>query len=114
MGAIEKGSLVLVTGASGFVASYVFHSGADSILKRGLIDEASVGTDESSSHIVRELLRSGFRVRGTVRSESQGRYLEDLFNKEGVEGSFFYVVVPDMTKVRKLPRLIVLSISMWD
>lgn len=59
-----------------------------------------VAADVIDSHIVRELLRSGFRVRGTVRSESQGKYLEDLFKKEGGEGAFFSVVVPDMTKVR--------------
>ena len=44
-------ALVLVTGASGFLAV----------------------------HIVRELLARGFRVRGTVRSEAKGDWLVDRF-----------------------------------
>jgi len=63
----KKGDLILVTGASGFIAS----------------------------HTVREFLREGFKVRGTVRSKAKGEYLKKLF--EG-EGEFDYVIVEDIAK----------------
>ncbi|ORY35639.1 D-lactaldehyde dehydrogenase [Naematelia encephala] len=67
MPAIQKGAYVLVTGASGFIAS----------------------------HTVREFLREGFRVRGTVRSQGKGEYLQKLFAKDG---PFDFVLVDDITK----------------
>ncbi|KAK4688593.1 phosphate transporter, partial [Tremellales sp. Uapishka_1] len=66
MPTITKGDLVLVTGASGFIAS----------------------------HTVREFLKEGYRVRGTVRSDAKGKYLEDLFKGEG---DFTYVIAEDIT-----------------
>jgi nucleoside-diphosphate-sugar epimerase len=51
---------------------------------------------ESRSHVVRELLRAGFKVRGTVRSVSKGDYLKQLFKNEG---EFEYATVADMGKV---------------
>lgn len=42
-------------------------------------------------------MREGFKVRGTVRSESKGEYLKKLF---AGEGEFDYVVVEDITTVR--------------
>jgi nucleoside-diphosphate-sugar epimerase len=83
MAVISKGSLVLVTGASGFISlSGIF---------RMLIPYR---------HIVRELLRAGFMVRGTVRSPSKGEYLMKLF---GDEGSFEYSIVADMGQVSRSP-----------
>lgn len=49
-----------------------------------------------SSHVVRELLRSGFKVKGTVRSTSKGEYLQNLFKDEG---DFQYAIVKDMGEV---------------
>ena len=49
------------------------------------------------SHVVRTLLREGYRVRGTVRSDSKGDYLEKLFRNEG---KFDYVIVEDIIKVK--------------
>ncbi|WVR07600.1 hypothetical protein IAU60_004642 [Kwoniella sp. DSM 27419] len=65
MGVIKKGDLVLVTGASGFIAAQT----------------------------VREFLKRGYRVRGTVRSEGKGDYLKKLFMNEG---EFEYVIVEDI------------------
>lgn len=50
-----KGSKILVTGASGFIAV----------------------------HVVDELLREGYSVVGTVRSSEKGDYLKDLFKGKG-------------------------------
>lgn len=59
---------VLVTGASGFVASWV----------------------------VRTLLEQGYSVRGAVRSNSKGDYFKSLFKSYG--DKFEYVIVEDMSK----------------
>ncbi|WWC58970.1 uncharacterized protein I303_101515 [Kwoniella dejecticola CBS 10117] len=65
---IEKGDLVLVTGASGFLAS----------------------------HAVLAFLQAGYRVRGTVRSKQKGEYLSRLCTSKGLIG-FSYVLVPDIS-----------------
>lgn len=68
MTAITKGDYILVTGASGYIASQT----------------------------VKEFLKEGYRVRGTVRFQDKGEYLKQLF--EGL-GAFDYVIVEDITKV---------------
>ncbi|WVQ75184.1 hypothetical protein IAR50_004794 [Cryptococcus sp. DSM 104548] len=65
---ITKGDLVLVTGASGYIAA----------------------------HTAREYLRSGFNVRGTVRSDDKGEYLKNLF--QGLPGEFTYMLVKDIAQ----------------
>ncbi|KAJ7436322.1 D-lactaldehyde dehydrogenase [Mycena latifolia] len=67
MPAISSGK-VLVSGASGFVATWV----------------------------VRSLLEEGFAVRGAVRTESKGTHLQDMFTSYG--NKFELIVVPDMTQ----------------
>jgi len=67
--AFPLGSLVLVTGASGFIAT----------------------------HIVDQLLQAGYRVRGTVRTEKQVTWTTDLFTTRRGVGKFSAVVVPDMS-----------------
>ncbi|GAB7330188.1 hypothetical protein MBLNU13_g01854t2 [Cladosporium sp. NU13] len=62
------GSLVLVTGANGFVAS----------------------------HVVDRLLEDGFNVRGSVRSEEKGKWLHQVFGGKYGKGRFETVIVPDM------------------
>ncbi|WRT68379.1 uncharacterized protein IL334_005355 [Kwoniella shivajii] len=66
MPAIKPGSLVLVTGASGYI----------------------------SSHTVETFLDQGYNVRGTVRSKDKGEYLVNLF--EGKKGKFEYAIVEDI------------------
>ncbi|WVR07580.1 hypothetical protein IAU60_004622 [Kwoniella sp. DSM 27419] len=66
MPAITPGSLVLVTGASGFI----------------------------SSHTVEAFLDEGYNVRGTVRSREKGEYLRNLF--ECKKGKFDYAIVEDI------------------
>lgn len=68
MPAITAGK-VLVTGANGYIATWV----------------------------VKSLLDKGFSVRGTVRSESKVAHLKDTF--KGLGDKFEVVVVPDITKV---------------
>jgi nucleoside-diphosphate-sugar epimerase len=65
---LPKASLVLVTGANGFVAS----------------------------HVVDRLLEDGFNVRGSVRSEDKGKWLHEVFDTKYGKGRFETVVVPDM------------------
>ncbi|POY72851.1 hypothetical protein BMF94_4106 [Rhodotorula taiwanensis] len=67
MPVIEKGSLVLISGPSGYLGA----------------------------HCAEELLKHGFRVRGTVRSQDKGEYLVDLFEKYGRD-KFEYVIVEDV------------------
>ena len=69
MPAIAPGSKVLVTGANGFAAI----------------------------HIVDALLKKGYSVRATVRSDSKGTHLKKLFGKYG--DKFEIVVVPDIARV---------------
>ncbi|KDQ10859.1 hypothetical protein BOTBODRAFT_35814 [Botryobasidium botryosum FD-172 SS1] len=66
MPAVQSPAIVLVTGASGYVAAW----------------------------IVKTLLSRGFHVRGTVRSSSKGEYLVKLFEEYG--SRFSYVLVEDM------------------
>lgn len=68
MATIEKGSLILVTGVTGFIAS----------------------------HVALRCLEDGYRVRGTVRSESKAAWLYDLFDPKFGKGKFETFVVPDM------------------
>ncbi|KAL7421067.1 low-affinity phosphate transporter [Cryptotrichosporon argae] len=68
MPALQPGSKILVTGASGFIAA----------------------------HIVREFLAQGFNVRGTVRDDAKGEYLTDLFKDS--KSSFEYVIVKDIAE----------------
>jgi uncharacterized protein YbjT (DUF2867 family) len=65
-----KSSKVLVSGASGFVATWV----------------------------IRHLLEKGYNVRGTVRSSGKGEYLKTLYKQHG--DKFEYVIVEDVGKVR--------------
>jgi hypothetical protein len=66
---IPKGSWVLVTGANGFVAS----------------------------HVVREFLQRGYKVRGTVRDLEKSSWLiQDVFKSYADNGDFELVFVPDL------------------
>lgn len=82
MPAISKGDTVLVTGASGFIAVYVATCRTTS--------DADI-----PSQVVKDLLESGYKVKGTVRSDAKGQYLKDLFKGQPFE----YVLVDDITKV---------------
>ncbi|KAI8312030.1 Aldehyde reductase 2 [Colletotrichum sp. SAR11_59] len=63
--ALPKGSLILVTGANGYIGA----------------------------HVIDNLLKLGYHVRGTVRAEKP--WLKELFDKYG-EGAFEQVVVPHL------------------
>ena len=69
MSTIEKGSLVLVTGVSGYIAS----------------------------NTANQLLEDGYNVRGTVRSLEKADWLYNLFDNKYGRGRFEAVVVPDMS-----------------
>ncbi|TFK38821.1 D-lactaldehyde dehydrogenase [Crucibulum laeve] len=71
MPTLQPPALILVSGANGYIAVWV----------------------------VRLLLERGFRVRGTVRSESKVPYLLQYFNSLGYnEDKLEVIVVPDITK----------------
>jgi nucleoside-diphosphate-sugar epimerase len=65
---ITKGSTVLVTGANGFIGS----------------------------HIVDQLLKLDYKVRGTVRTEAKGKWVQDFFDNKYGQGKLELVVVPAM------------------
>lgn len=67
MSPIPVGSLVLVTGANGFIAS----------------------------HVVDQLLKKGYKVRGTVRTLEKGGWIQDYADKTYGPGEMGLVVVPD-------------------
>lgn len=69
MPAVQPSAKVLLSGANGFIAVWT----------------------------LQELLEAGYSVRGTVRSESKGRYLKERFAKYG--DKLEIVVVSDITKV---------------
>jgi hypothetical protein len=56
---------------------------------------------DEPSHTALAFLNAGYRVRGTVRSEAKGEYLAKLFADKG-ESGFDYVLVDDITKVRRV------------
>lgn len=66
--ALPKGSLVLVTGVNGYIAS----------------------------HVADQLLEHGYAVRGTVRSADKGDWITQVFVKRHPGGRFEVVVVADM------------------
>lgn len=68
MSTIEKGSLVLVTGASGYIASQTCN----------------------------QFLEAGYRVRGTVRGDEKAKWLYEIFDAKFGKGKFEHAVVPDM------------------
>lgn len=69
MPVVTPGSKILVTGANGFAAI----------------------------HIVDLLLKKGYSVRATVRSQSKEVHLKKVFEKYGDKLEF--AIVPDITKV---------------
>lgn len=66
--AIPPDSLVVVTGANGFIAS----------------------------HVVDQFLEAGYRVRGTVRSIHRAAWVQEFFNKKYGPGLFELAEVPKM------------------
>ncbi|KAL9017933.1 MAG: hypothetical protein Q9185_004745 [Variospora sp. 1 TL-2023] len=66
--AIPIGSLVLVTGINGYIGS----------------------------HVADQLLQNGFRVRGTVRDETKGAWVKDMFAEKYGENRIEIVSVVDM------------------
>jgi nucleoside-diphosphate-sugar epimerase len=66
--AIPKGSLIVVSGANGYIAS----------------------------NVVEQLLLAGYKVRGTVRSISRASWLQTLLDEKYGSGSFSLFEVPDM------------------
>lgn len=66
--AIPKGSLVIVTGANGYIGS----------------------------NVVDQLLSIGYRVRGTVRKLDKSKWMQTLLDEKYGKGKFELAEVPDM------------------
>jgi nucleoside-diphosphate-sugar epimerase len=67
--ALPKGSLVLVTGVNGLLGS----------------------------HVAKQFLEFGYKVRGTVRSPEKNSWLTAAFDNEYGQGNFELVELADMT-----------------
>ena len=50
------------------------------------------------SHVADQLIRAGYRVRGTARDKSKTAWLEDLFDDKYGKGKFESTVVEDMAQ----------------
>jgi nucleoside-diphosphate-sugar epimerase len=68
MPTIPKGSLILVTGVNGYIAS----------------------------HIAKCLLERGYHVRGTVRDAYKAEYIHTIFDEEYSKEAFQVRIVQDM------------------
>ena len=68
--AVPKGSLVLVTGVNGLLGS----------------------------HIAKQFLEQGYKIRGTVRDAAKNSWLVDAFDKTYGKGQIELVEVADMSK----------------
>jgi nucleoside-diphosphate-sugar epimerase len=66
---IKPGAIIFVTGVNGLIGS----------------------------HIVDQLLKRGYNVRGAVRDAEKHKYLIEYFNDKYKEAKFELVDVPDMT-----------------
>jgi nucleoside-diphosphate-sugar epimerase len=75
---IAPGSLILVTGANGFIGS----------------------------HIVVQLLEMGYRVRGTARDASKLELVREILSERNLLAKFEGVVVPDMAADEAFNRVI--------
>lgn len=87
MSAIEKGSLILVTGANGAycaVCQYIDNTDA----KLGFL----------ATHTVEACLAAGYRVRGTARSAEKLANLQSIWDKKYGPGKFEVAIVKDMEK----------------
>lgn len=104
MPTVPKGSLVLISGPSGYLGartSPLSHPRAPptSPLPHLLLARYDDGPHvrfASHADCAFQLLKHGFRVRGTVRSKEKGEYLKQLFQGEG---EFDYVIVEDVEAV---------------
>jgi uncharacterized protein YbjT (DUF2867 family) len=67
--ALPAGSIVLVTGINGLIGS----------------------------HVANQLLKAGYRVRGTVRDAQKTQWAQALFDKLYGEGKFGMVEIKDLT-----------------
>jgi|SRR5690242_13346775 len=67
--AVPYGSIVVVTGCSGFIGS----------------------------HVADQVLAAGYKVRGTSRNANKNRWLKEYFDIKYGGGKFELVSVPDLT-----------------
>lgn len=68
--AVPYGSLIVVTGCSGFIGS----------------------------HVADQVLAAGYKVRGTSRDSQKNKWLSDYFDDKHGKGKFELVSIPDLTK----------------
>lgn len=68
MAPIEAGSTVLITGINGYIGS----------------------------HIADQLLQRGYKVHGTVRTQSKGQWVQEYFDNKYGSGNVKLYVVPNM------------------
>jgi nucleoside-diphosphate-sugar epimerase len=76
--ALPEGSLVVVSGANGFIAS----------------------------HVVDQLIQAGYRVRGTVRSLGRAAWVKDYFSEKYGADKIELVEVPDMGAPSAFDRVV--------
>jgi nucleoside-diphosphate-sugar epimerase len=74
---LPQGSSILVTGANGYIGS----------------------------HVIDQLLKYGYKARGTVRDAERNTWLQEHFDKEYGTGKFEMVEVKDITKENLLGPL---------
>ena len=76
--ALESGSTVLVTGVTGLIGG----------------------------HVADKLIDDGYKVRGTTRSASKGKWAEEYFSQKYGPEKFELVEVPDLTNENALKEVL--------
>lgn len=76
--AVPKGSFVLVTGVNGFLGS----------------------------HVAKQFLEFGYKVRGTVRDPAKNSWLSTAFDNQYGQGNFELVKLADMTSEEDLKEVV--------
>lgn len=76
--AVPKGSVVLVTGVNGFLGS----------------------------HVAKQFLEFGYKVRGTVRDPAKNSWLSNAFDNQYGQGNFELVKLADMTSEEALKEVV--------